>query len=364
MTLFALSAGQGVPAPMIPVALPVAMISLADIGLTLLKIVVIFGGLINVCALMTLAERKFSAWMQYRIGPNRVGPWGLLQPLADGVKFIFKESLMPAGANSALFRFAPVIAALPAFLTIAAIPFTDDIVIHGTNYGPLAIANLDIGILYILSIAGMSVYGVILGGWASNSKYSLMGGLRASAQMISYELTLILAILAVVALTGSLNLHEISRAQSAGILHWNLWKEPLAFLLFVVAMFAETNRHPFDFAECESELVAGFHTEYSAMKFALFFLGEYAAMTVISCLAVVLFLGGPSVPFWVDAPWFIGFGAFLAKAGFFLFLFIWVRWTLPRFRFDQLMRLGWKVMLPLALLNLVATGVILSVQGS
>jgi NADH-quinone oxidoreductase subunit H len=353
-SMLAAAALPDVPAPM------PALVDWASIGITLLKIVLIFGGLINVCALMTLAERKFSAWMQYRIGPNRVGPWGLLQPLADGVKFIFKESLMPAGANKALFRFAPVIAAMPAFVTIAAIPFSGDIVIRGHNYGPLAIANLDIGILFILSIAGLSVYGVILGGWASNSKYSLMGGLRASAQMISYELTLIHAILAVVAIAGSLNLHEIASQQRA-IGDWNIWRQPLAFVLFVIAMFAETNRHPFDFAECESELVAGFHTEYSAMKFALFFLGEYAAMTVISCLAVVLFLGGPSVPFWVDAPWFIGFGAFLAKAGFFLFLFIWVRWTLPRFRFDQLMRLGWKVMLPLALANLVATGVLLSI---
>ena len=341
---------------MITAAAGTAGIDWREILIALLKIVVIFGGLINVGALMTLAERKFSAWMQYRIGPNRVGPWGLLQPLADGVKFIFKESLMPAGANKMLFRFAPVIAALPAFLTIAAIPFSDDIVIHGKNYGPLAISNLDIGVLYFLSIAGLSVYGVILGGWASNSKYSLMGGLRASAQMISYELTLILTILAVVAMSGSLNLHAIAQDQKT-IGAWHVWKQPLGFVLFVVAMFAETNRHPFDFAECESELVGGFHTEYSAMKFALFFLGEYAAMTVISCLAVVLFLGGPSVPFWPGAPWYVGFVAFLAKASFFLFLFIWVRWTLPRFRFDQLMRLGWKVALPLALVNLIVTGV-------
>jgi NADH-quinone oxidoreductase subunit H len=308
---------------------------------------------------MTLAERKFSAWMQYRIGPNRVGPWGLLQPLADGVKFIFKESLMPEGANRMLFRWAPVIAALPAFLTIGVIPFSNDIVIGGHNFGRLAIAELDIGVLYILSIAGLSVYGVILGGWASNSKFSLMGALRASAQMISYELTLILTILAVVALSGTLSLSEISDGQRT-IHDWNIWSQPLGFMLFVVAMFAETNRHPFDFAECESELVAGFHTEYSAMKFALFFLGEYSAMTVISCLATVLFLGGPSVPFWVEAPWYVGIGAFCAKTSVFLFLFIWVRWTLPRFRFDQLMGLGWKVMLPLALANLLLTGVFVS----
>ncbi len=335
------------------------MIEWEKLLVSLVKIVLIFGGLIQVGALMTLAERKFSAWMQYRIGPNRVGPWGLLQPLADGVKFIFKESLMPEGANHALFRWAPVLAALPAFLTIAAIPFSNDIVIGGHNFGRLAIAELDIGVLYILSIAGLSVYGVILGGWASNSKFSLMGGLRASAQMISYELTLILTILAVVALSGSLSLGVISDHQRV-IGEWNIWSQPLGFMLFVVAMFAETNRHPFDFAECEAELVAGFHTEYSAMKFALFFLGEYSAMTVISCLATVLFLGGPSVPFWETAPWFVGLGAFLAKTSVFLFLFIWVRWTLPRFRFDQLMMLGWKVMLPLALLNLLLTGVFVS----
>jgi len=336
-------------------ALPVAMVGIADIGIILLKILLIFGGLINVCALMTLAERKFSAWMQYRIGPNRVGPWGLLQPLADGVKFIFKESLMPAGANTALFRFAPVIAALPAFLTIAAIPFTNDIVIKGHNFGPLAIANLDIGVLYILAIAGLGVYGVILGGWASNSKYSLMGSLRASAQMISYELTLILTILAVVVMSGSLNLREIVEAQPT-IGSWHIWTQPLAFLMFVVATFAETNRHPFDFSECEPELVGGFHTEYSAMKWAMFYIGEYSAMTVMASLTVVLFLGGWSVPFWPEAPWYIGLASFLAKTGFFLFLFLWVRWTLPRFRFDQLMRMGWKLFLPLALLNLLVTG--------
>jgi len=332
-----------------------------EILVWIVKIGLIFGGLISAGALMTLAERKFSAWMQYRIGPNRVGPWGLLQPLADGVKFIFKESLSPAGANKTLFRFAPVLAALPAFLTIAVIPFSHDVILGGHNFGPIAIANIDVGVLYILSIGGLSVYGIILGGWASNSKYSLMGGLRASAQMISYELTLILTILAVIALSGTLNLQEISAGQKT-IGEWNVWSQPFGFVLFVIAMFAETNRHPFDFAECEAELVAGFHTEYSAMKFALFFLGEYSAMVVISCLATVLFLGGPSVPFLPEAHWLLGFGAFMAKTSIFLFLFIWVRWTLPRFRFDQLMRLGWKVALPLALLNLLVTGTFVSLN--
>jgi NADH-quinone oxidoreductase subunit H len=330
-----------------------------DFLVVLAKTVVILGGLLGTAALMSLAERKVSAWMQYRIGPNRVGPFGLLQPVADGVKFLFKEEVVPAGANPVLFRLAPIIAALPAMLTIAVIPFAGDIVLFGRSFGRLSIADLDVGILYLLAIGSMSVYGVILGGWASNSKYSLLGGLRASAQMISYELTLILSILSVIVLAGSLDLRKIAEAQSV-VTRWHVWRQPLAFFLFVVATFAETNRHPFDFAECEPELVGGFHTEYSAMKFALFFLGEYAAMTVMACLTTTLFLGGASVPFLPGAPWLLGFLAFLAKTSFFLFLFLWVRWTLPRFRFDQLMGLGWKVLLPLALLNLVVTGILVS----
>jgi NADH-quinone oxidoreductase subunit H len=332
---------------------------LSEVLVWLIKAAMILGGLLTTAGLMTLAERKVSAWMQYRIGPNRVGPWGLLQPLADGVKFLFKEEVVPAGANRLLFRLAPAIAALPAMLTIAVIPFAGEVVILGRSYGRLSIADLDIGILYLLAIGSLGIYGVILGGWASNSKYSLLGSLRASAQMISYELTLILSILAVVVLAGSLDLRRISESQ-ASFGAWHAWRQPLAFFLFVVSTFAETNRHPFDFAECEPELVGGFHTEYSSMKFALFFVGEYAAMTVMACLTTTLFLGGPSVPFLPGAHWALGFLAFLVKTSFFLFLFLWVRWTLPRFRFDQLMRLGWKVMLPLALLNLVATGVAVS----
>ncbi len=327
----------------------------------------IFGGLVGTAAAMSLAERKFSAWMQYRIGPNRVGPWGLLQPIADGVKFMFKEELIPDGANKWVFRLAPLLAAMPAMMTIAVIPFAGRVELFGQDFGNLSITDLDIGALYVLAIGGLAIYGVILGGWASNSKYSLLGGLRASAQMISYELSLILTILAVIAMTGDLDLRAIVEAQNTGgvwnVLEWNIWYQPLGFMLFVVATFAETNRHPFDFAECEPELVGGFHTEYSAMRFALFFIGEYCAMTVMACLTVTLFLGGPSVPFWAAAPWFVGFAAFLVKAGFFLFLFIWVRWTLPRFRFDQLMHLGWKVFLPLSLLNLLATGVAILFRG-
>ena len=325
----------------------------------LIKAVLIFGGLLTLAAGMTLAERKVSAWVQWRIGPNRVGPWGTLQPLADGVKFIFKEELVPAGANPLLFRLAPVFAAGPAMMAIAVIPFAGELSIGGVKTN-LSIADLDISALYVLAIGGLSVYGVILGGWSSNSKYSLLGGLRASAQMVSYELSLILAILSIVVMAGSLDLRVIAEAQSGGLFAWNLWRQPLAFLLFVIATFAETNRHPFDFAECEPELVGGFHTEYSSMKFALFFLGEYCAMIVMACLSATFFLGGPEVPWWPEAPWFVQLPVFLLKTGIFLFLFLWVRWTLPRFRFDQLMALGWKVMLPLSLANVFVTGLVAS----
>jgi NADH-quinone oxidoreductase subunit H len=324
-------------------------------ALWILKASLIYGGLLGCAALMTLAERKISAWMQWRIGPNRVGPFGLLQPLADGVKFFFKEEIIPDGANPILFRLAPAIAAVPAMLTVAVIPFAGEVSFAGHDT-TVSIADIDISALYVLAIGGLSIYGVILGGWSSNSKYSLLGGLRASAQMISYELSLILCILAIVVMSGSLDLRQIVTEQAGPIWGWNLWTQPLAFVLFVVATFAETNRHPFDFAECEPELVGGFHTEYSSMKFALFFLGEYCAMIVMACLTTTFFLGGYEIPFWTEAPWLLQLGAFCAKTLIFLFLFIWVRWTLPRFRFDLLMSMGWKVMLPLALVNLFLTG--------
>lgn len=329
----------------------------------LVKASLIYGGLLGTAALMTLAERKVSAWMQLRIGPNRVGPGGLLQPLADGVKFILKEEVTPDGANMWIFRLAPMVAAIPAMMTVAVVPFAGQVELFGLDFGNLSVTDLDIGLLFILSLSGLSVYGVILGGWASNSKYSLLGGLRASAQMVSYELSLIMTALAVVALTGAMDLREIVAAQGGSILNWNVFTPvvgQVGLILFVIATFAETNRHPFDFAECEPELVGGFHTEYSSMKFALFFLGEYCAMTVMACLTTVLFLGGYQVPFWEDAPWFLQLAAFGVKVGFFLFLFIWVRWTLPRFRYDQLMNLGWKVFLPVALANLLVVGALIA----
>ena len=332
---------------------------LITIGVIVAKLTCIYGGMITIAALTTLAERKVSAWIQFRHGPNRVGPWGMLQPLADGVKFIFKEELVPDGANKWLFRLAPAISAMPAMMGIAVIPFAAASPFY-QDEGPLAIASLQIDVLYILAFSGLSIYGIILGGWASNSKFSLLGAIRASAQMISYELALILSIMAVVVMTGSFQMNEIANAQGGAIWNWNIFSQPLAFILFLIATFAETNRHPFDFAECEPELVGGFHTEFSSMRFALFFLGEYCAIFVMCCMTVLFFLGGYHVPFMEDAPWFLQVGAMLTKVIALLFLFIWVRWTIPRFRFDQLMDLGWKRFLPLALANLLVTGAFVS----
>ena len=332
---------------------------MTELLVVFLKCSLIYGGLLGAAAGFTLAERKVSAWIQYRIGPNRVGPWGVLQPIADGVKFIFKEELVPDGAHRLLFRLAPLLSAVPAMLTVAVIPFAGELSILGVST-KLSITDLELSVLYVLAVGSLGVYGVILAGWASNSKYSLLGGLRASAQMVSYELSLILAILCVVISTGSLDLREIVNSQGANPFEWYWLRHLPAFVLFVVATFAETNRHPFDFAECEPELVGGFHTEYSSMKFALFFLGEYCAMTVMACLTATLFLGGYQVPFWESAPWFVQLGAMLVKTGFFMFLFLWVRWTLPRFRFDQLMGLGWKVFLPIALSWVFLTGALVS----
>jgi NADH-quinone oxidoreductase subunit H len=327
---------------------------------TLATVLVIFIGLVSTAGLMTLAERKIAARIQLRIGPNRVGPWGLLQPLADGLKFIFKEELVPDGANKLMYKLAPAMSAIPAMMGIAVIPFATNAVVFGHEVRALAIADFEISALFAFAVGGLSIYGMILGGWASNSKYSLLGGLRATAQMVSYELALMLAVLSVVVFAGSLNMVDIIQDQGHTPWTWNIVRMPIAFVLFVIAMFAETNRHPFDFAECEPELVGGFHTEYSSMKFALFFVGEYCAMTVMACLTAAFFLGGGNVPFWPEAPWYFQVPAFLAKAGFFLFLFIWVRWTLPRFRFDQLMGLSWKVMLPVALANLFVYGALVS----
>ena len=317
---------------------------------------------------MIWSERRVSGWMQDRLGPNRVGFQGILQPIADGIKFLFKEDLIPDHVDKPLYVLAPAMVLIPAMVTIAVVPFGSSITVLGHEI-PLQIADVNIGILYILAITSLGVYGVVLGAWASNNKYSLLGGLRSSAQMISYELTLGLAIIGVLMLTSSLHLRAIAEAQGAYPWHWNFLIHFPAFLAFITAMFAETNRLPFDLAEAEQELVAGYHTEYSSMKFAMFFMAEYMHMIVGSAVTVTLFLGGWHFfgleniggPVWSGI---ISFGIFFVKTAIFLFVFIWVRWTLPRFRYDQLMNFGWKFLLPVTLTSIVVTGTLWITTGS
>jgi NADH-quinone oxidoreductase subunit H len=316
---------------------------LLDVLLSLGLILLVVHVILILAALMVWAERRVSALMQDRIGPNRVGPAGLLQSLADLGKFIFKEDVVPGHVHKWMYVLAPFIAVVPALITIAVIPF-----------GPgLQLADLNIGILYVFSIASLGVYGITLGGWASNSKYALLGGVRSSAQMISYEICLGLAAVGVLLTVGSLHLGTIVEWQRDH--GWFLWHQPLAFLIFITASYAETNRLPFDLPEAETELVAGYHTEYSSMKFALFFMAEYVNMIVSSALVTTLFLGGWSFFGLERLGWFVGVLIFCAKAFFLLFVYLWIRWTLPRFRYDQLMAIGWKWFFPLALLNVLAT---------
>lgn len=419
-----------------------------DIVISLLKILLVFGALMQIVPILVYAERKICAGIQDRIGPNRVGPFGILQPLADAVKFIFKEDIIPDQADRALYVLAPLLALVPAVTAFAVIPFGNAVTLTprgvdalvrplglaGTVCGGalvlagliarlrrpsrswlfallcvlgvvvaagalaaayglrvlsaaipagghvvhLRIADLGVGVLFFISVASMGVYGIALGGWASNSKFSLLGSLRASAQMISYEITLGLSlILALMATSdtltgvGTVQVSEIVSRQTGvssffGIPFpsgWNVFRQPLACVLFLIAAFAENNRLPFDLSECEPELVGGYHTEYSSMKFALFFMGEYLAMVTLSAMLVTLFLGGWHVPGLdpSDRSLFAGLASvvsFGAKVGAILFLYIWVRWSIPRFRYDQLMRLGWKVLVPAALLNLVVSAVL------
>jgi len=318
---------------------------------------------------MILAERRLSAFIQDRLGPNRVGWQGILQPVADGLKFLFKEDIIPARADRVIFVIAPAMIVVPALMTFAVIPFGDVLTIAGRQVR-LQIADVNIGLLYVFALGSISLYGIIFGAWASANKYSMMGSLRSCAQMISYEIPLGLSVMGVVMLTGTLQLEQIVASQATylwGVVpRWNILFQPIAFLLFVVSAMAENNRLPFDLPEAEQELVAGYHTEYSSMKFAMFFMAEYAAMTTSSALAVILFLGGWHVPGLesLGLPSLIKesiqVGAFALKVGAFLFLYIWVRWTFPRFRYDQLMRLCWKVLLPLALANIFVTGIMMA----
>ncbi len=330
------------------------------------KVVVVFTVIMVGVALLTLAERRICAWMQDRLGPNRVGPEGLLQPAADGLKNLLKEETLPAQADKVLFLLAPTMSFVPALLTFAVIPFATPL---PTPWGDvdMVVANLPIGFLYILAFGSLGVYGIVLAGWSSNNKYSLLGGLRATAQMISYEIAMGMSTVAVLLIAGNVTLTDVIAKQSQSIITWNVFPLLLAYFIFIVAAFAETNRLPFDLPEAEGELIAGYHTEYSAMKFSMFYIAEYANMVTASALMTTLFFGGWDIPFtqWDNAPpWTVWktlatLAAFSVKVWFFLFLYIWVRWTLPRFRYDQLMALGWKVMLPLALayLTVIATAI-------
>jgi len=333
---------------------------------SIIKIVVVFTVIMVGVALLTLAERRICAWMQDRLGPNRVGPQGLLQPAADGLKNLLKEETLPAQADKVLFMLAPTMAFVPALLTFAVIPFATPL---PTPWGDvdMVVANLPVGFLYILAFGSLGVYGIVLAGWASNNKYSLLGGLRASAQMISYEIAMGMSTVAVLLLAGNVTLTDVVAKQSQSLFTWNVFPLSLAFFVFIVAAFAETNRLPFDLPEAEGELIAGYHTEYSAMKFSMFYIAEYSNMVTASALMTTLFFGGWDIPFttWDNTPpWsplktLLTLGVFSFKVLVFLFLYIWVRWTLPRFRYDQLMALGWKVMLPLALgyLTVIATAI-------
>ncbi|MEM7247922.1 MAG: NADH-quinone oxidoreductase subunit NuoH [Acidobacteriota bacterium] len=337
---------------------------------TFIKASIIGGVIQGAVAYIVYAERRTASFIQERIGPNRCGPLGLLQPIADGVKLMFKEDILPNHVNKVFFILAPVLALMPALATMAVIPFGGDVVLEGGRVIQLQAADVNVGALYVFALASLGVYGLALGGWASNSKYSLLGGIRSSAQMISYELPLTLCFLTAIIATGTLDLNEIVMQQGPWPWQWHLFGFGtgtarlisivplfLATIIFVISIFAETNRLPFDMPEAESELVSGYHTEFSSMKFGLFFLAEYANMLTGCAMTASLFFGGWLFPGW-GHPFFeshpilfglCGLASFVLKVGFFMFIMMWVRWTLPRFRYDQLMALGWKRLLPLSL---------------
>jgi NADH-quinone oxidoreductase subunit H len=324
---------------------------LAFIIITVIKVLVVFVAFLLMVAYLTWLERKLLGHFHVRLGPMRVGPHGLLQPIADGIKIFLKEDLMPANVDKVIFTLAPLLTFIPALIIVAVVPFGNTVKLFGQTI-PLLISDFNMGILYVFAVSSVGVYGLVLAGWSSNNKWSLMGGVRSSAQMISYEVSLGLSIIGVLMIAGSLSLTEIVAAQDK-IYNWFIVRQPVGFILYLVCALAELSRVPFDLTEAESELVAGYQTEYSSMKFAMFYLGEYGNMINISAIATTLFLGGWHGPFLPPVVWFLG------KMVVFLFLFIWIRATLPRFRYDQLMNFGWKVLLPLALLNIFVTAVIM-----
>jgi NADH-quinone oxidoreductase subunit H len=326
---------------------------------TIIKALAVFGFLMQAVPIMTWVERRGSAIIQLRLGPNRVGPFGLFQPLADGIKSLWKEWVVPPEGHAPTFNLAPIVSCCAAFVAFSVIPFGNTITI-GEHVIPLTVVDIDAGVLVLLAASGLGVYGIIMAGWASNSKYSQLGGLRSSSQMISYELALGLAVISVLVLSGTLDLNQVVRQQAERGVP-NIVFLPLGAMILFVSGYAETNRAPFDLPEAESELVAGYHTEYSSLGFAIFAMAEYVNMITASALFVTLFLGGYAVPQFIAGPlglqgnWLAAAEVvtFLAKVGFFMWVYVWVRWTLPRFRFDQLMRIGWKLLIPLAILNIV-----------
>ena len=334
----------------------------------LILVVVVFTITLVIAMYSTLAERKIAGFMQDRHGPNRAGIFGLLQPLCDGGKFFFKEEIIPAGAHKPLFILGPVIAIITACISSAVIPWGQELTINGQQIS-LQVADVNIGVLYMFGVIALGVYGIMLGGWASNNKFSLMGAIRAASQSISYEIAMGLSLIALLMVTESLQLGEIVAKQS-GFVNWNIWVQPLGFLIFITCAFAECNRVPFDLPECETELVGGYHTEYSSMKLGLYMFSEYINMFVSSALMAALYFGGYNFPFMYDlglsANWItiIGVLVFFAKIFGFIFFFMWIRWTLPRFRYDQLMNLGWKILIPLAIANIVLTGVITIIKDT
>ena len=318
-------------------------------------VLIIFGISLLIAMYATYGERKIAAFMQDRMGPSRAGPWGLLQPAADGLKMFMKEEIIPDVSNKALFIIGPCIAMLTACMTGVVVPWGGSLEIGGKQY-PLQIADINIGVLYVFGVVSIGVYGIMIGGWASNNKFSLLGALRASAQMISYEVAMGLAIIALIMTTGTISLKEITEQQSHGM--WNIVYQPLGFLIFLICAFAETNRAPFDLPECETELVGGYHTEYSSMKLGFYLFSEYINMFISSAIISTLYFGGYNIPF-IDhlhlsqnAVTILGVVFLFAK----IFFFMWIRWTVPRFRYDQLMNLGWKILIPLSLANIALTG--------
>jgi NADH-quinone oxidoreductase subunit H len=332
----------------------------------LILVIAVFSISLVVAMYSTYAERKVAAFLQDRLGPNRAGPFGILQPLADGVKMFMKEEIIPDVSNKWLFILGPSIAMLTACMTGVVIPWGGTLTINGEHY-PMQITDINIGILYLFGVVSIGVYGIMIGGWASNNKYSLLGAIRASSQMISYELAMGFAIIALVMHTGTLSVRDIAAMQTGW--HWNIFYQPLGFLIFIICAFAETNRAPFDLPECETELVGGYHTEYSSMKLGFYLFAEYINMFISSAVIATLYFGGYQMPFigrFVHDPnWLAVLGSvfLFAKIFFFIFVFMWVRWTLPRFRYDQLMNLGWKILIPLSLANIAVTGILMYLGG-